>query len=390
MRQQFRRQRGWLIFGNYGTSNTGDDAMLAGLVYGLRKRQQQVPIAVVSKGAQLSSRLRSLGAQPVEARVRPMWQAIRNAQGIILGGGTHFHDDYVMSRYVRHLRYMLRVLLLVALGHLLRKRIFLLGMGFGPFRSQLTEWISWMACSLAEHVTVRDLTSYQRATKWIGSSKLTQAFDLSALLYDNIARIESRKSHRNGSDELHLGVSVISIANIPGYGTQEDLAFQTAMERGIRQALNDKPNLKIPIFVFRGIWPRESDVEVSTRLWTALARDAPSRVALVPYDDPEQTLLRIADCDLFIATRFHAAVFAYLAWCPFLCLTYHSKCIDLAQTIDLPTPACLSPDDVLQGALPDRLLDLLQKPEAFQARLPVAEALSLTKQNLEVLPHLSD
>ncbi len=406
-----RGRGGWFILGNYGARNTGDEAMLAGLVYGLRTRAQEVPIAAVSRTGSFPLYLEEMGVCPVEARVRPVWQAVRSARGVILGGGTHFHDDYVITRYVRHLRYMMRYLLLLKVARLLQKRVFLLGMGFGPFRFKLTELITREICALADHIAVRDPASFQRIRKWVGSSKLTQAFDLAALLCSWAETRESVReggsswrgssisSHHgaaetrgsvkeSGSAAFCLGVSVISIANIPGYGPRSDAIFQAAVREAIQSALREVPNLKASIFVFRGAWPREEDVKVSAQLYTALSKVS-SNVVLVPYsDDPRRLLEWTARCDFFVATRFHSAIFAYLTQRPFLCLAYHHKCSDLALAIGLPPYACLRIDEVLRGELESRLLDLLRQPAAFRASLPVAQAESLAWQNLEVLPHL--
>lgn len=381
-----RGQGGWFILGNYGARNTGDEAMLAGLVYGLRTRAQEVPIAAVSRAGSFPPYLEEMGVWPVETRVRPVWQAIRSAHGVILGGGTHFHDDYVITRYVRHLRYMMRYLLLLKVARLLQKRVFLLGMGFGPFRFKLTELITREICTLADHIAVRDPASFQRIRKWVDSSKLTQAFDLAALL---CSWAEARGSVKESSSAAFcLGVSVISIANIPGYGPRSDAIFQAAVGEAIQSALRKVPNLKVSIFIFRGAWPREEDVRVSTQLYTTLSKVS-SKVVLVPYsDDPRRLLEWIARCDFFVATRFHSAIFAYLTQRPFLCLAYHHKCSDLAQAIGLPSYACLRIDEVLWGELESRLLDLLRQPAAFRASLPVAQAESWAWQNLEVLPHL--
>ncbi len=382
-----RRRGGWFVIGNYGARNTGDEAMLAGLVYGLRARAREVPIAAISRTGSLPPYLEKMGVLPVEARVKPVWQAIRSAQGVILGGGTHFHDDYIIKRYLRHLRYMMRYLFLLKVARSLQKRIFLLGVGFGPFRFKLTELITRKICALADHITVRDPASFQRIRKWVSRSNLTQAFDLAALLRPH-AGTHKPLIIGNRPSGFRLGVSVVSIANIPGYGLRSDGVFQAAVVDAIRAAQCETLDLTVSILVFRGDWPREEDVAVSDHLYAALSKVS-SNVILVPHNsDPRYLLEWTARCDFFIATRFHSAIFAYLTQRPFLCLAYHHKCNDLALAVGLPSHACLRMDEVMQGELKTRLLDLLQQPTAFRANLPVEQAESLAWQNLEVLPCL--
>lgn len=386
-RNRWTPGKGWLVIGNYGTRNTGDDAMLLGLLYGLRERQPEVPIAVVAKSVELPVSMQGLGVQAVEPRAVSLWRAIRSANGIILGGGTHFHDDYSVARYFRHFRYMLRYLAVFLLARLLKKRVYLLGMGFGPFRFPITKILTRISLVLADSVSVRDSASYHRVAKW-KSSNLVQTIDLAALLCREISH-ECVTSVKSESQKLRLGISVISIANIPGYDHCADTVFQSMVGDAIRTALDTYSDLNVSIFVFRGHWPREADVEVSETLKAALS-DSSDRVELVLYcNDSLQTLQRIADCDFFIATRYHAMLLAYLAQRPLLCIAYHDKCRDLAETIGLPEEACLGIQDILQGMLVPRLTEFLAQPSSFLACLPVTEAALRAEKNLDILtiPH---
>ena len=67
----------------------------------------------------------------------------------------------------------------------------------------------------------------------------------------------------------------------------------------------------------------------------AVFRNMPVR--LLPYSsDPLKTLMRVARCSSFIATRFHSNVFALLAGVPTISIAYAPKCVHLWEELGLP------------------------------------------------------
>jgi polysaccharide pyruvyl transferase WcaK-like protein len=121
----------------------------------------------------------------------------------------------------------------------------------------------------------------------------------------------------------------------------------------------------------------------------------PGRVRLVPYNsDPREVLYHVGRCDAFIGMRYHSCVFAYLSRLPLLIINYFNKCQALGEDIKLPHDALITPDEVLEGVLDEKLTELYTRPNHFIAELPIDEAKRKAYENfsggLGVLADLDD
>ena len=368
-----------LVFGHYGGCNTGDDAMLAGMVRELTLRGASLIYVVTKDGTAPSfvKNVKALGRSPIS-----ILQAIRNVDAVVLGGGTHFHDDYTPRRYWRHFRYMTFIVGLSWAARLLGKRIYWLGMGFGPFHRLSAKLIARFGLKSCHGVTVRDRQSYHEVQSWVQTDRLCQAFDLAALL-DNISN-EPIDSIR---DDAHvLGISVTSVQATASGGKLTDAAYWSRFVSALGKIYSQRLSLQVRVFVFRG-GNREDDKAISRQVVNSLRAIDPDRVELVSYfDDPFKTLQAAQACSFFIASRFHAGVLAYLAGCRLLLLAYHRKVRDLASEIDLSPNACLpiSPD-VSEAEIRQAIEWLLGGDPGFYARLPVKQARERAMRSIEMM-----
>ena len=119
--------------------------------------------------------------------------------------------------------------------------------------------------------------------------------------------------------------------------------------------------------------PWRSDRVLSKRLAAVLVERGVS--AQVCESSVEQVREATAACDVVLATRYHAALFAYVSGSPTVVVAYDTKCTALADQLGLPASARLRPEDLLDAALVEaRLRALLTKPGGFEASLPIEEA----------------
>lgn len=372
--------------GHFGGHNSGDEAMLFGLIASsppeLRRR-----FLIVTKTGVLSSVFAEYGAQAIPAHFRPLWQAVNQCEGIILGGGTHFHDDYLRLRYVRHVRYLLRFLLIFSWAKVRGKKVLWLGMGFGPIWRPLTKWLLGWGVHVCDHITVRDSVSAAEIKTYLSQQKFTHAFDLAALAQpETPVHLQADLQRAPQRDKCILGISVVE-AESSQTGQASLLndfwsKFKTALDNVYRQ----NPRLQIRVFVIRG-GEREDDLKASQTLVDFVSQSDSGRVRLVPYhEDPTITLARIAECDYFVGTRFHAGVLSYLGGCRLLLLAYHRKLQDLAQEIELAQDACI---DISQpttvAALETALQGLIGQSSHNVPNLPVATAIERARLSIKVL-----
>jgi polysaccharide pyruvyl transferase WcaK-like protein len=378
----------WLVFGHYGGHNTGDDAMLAGLVLGaspaLRRR-----LLIASKAGSLPTCLNNTGVKTIPASLLSVVWALWHSQGIVLGGGSHFQDDYAGLRYVRHFRYMARFVVLSLLARMLGKRVLWLSMGFGPLFRAPTRWLTRLGLHACHYVTVREQTSARTIQPWISTERTALAFDLAALMVPAQHAAASIPVRHRTAEHI-LGVSVMSVSPLRTGGAAAERIFWHHLETALADILATHSNVRVRIFIIRG-GQREDDFARSAQLYRTLIDVDPARVDIIPYcADPLRTLRKMQDCSTFVATRFHAGVLAYLAGCRLVFLAYHRKLVDLAQEIGLPTQACVRiRADVAPATLRMRIDELVTGAPGYTPTLPVVEAVHRARLHTEILEHYS-
>lgn len=379
----------WLVIGHYGGQNTGDEAMLLGLVAGctpsIRKR-----LLIVTKEGVLPSVISELGVRAVPAHITEVLRQLFCCHGVIVGGGSHFQDDYSLLRYLRHFRYMARYVVIAFLATVLRKKVLWLSMGFGPFLRKATKWLTRLGIRFCNYVTVRESASATEIGSWVDKNKYSKTFDLAALMPVSETALLEDDPVPEDSTRLTLGLAAISVKSLESKGVYVESSFWHMFSEALADIYRTHQELHVSIFVIRG-GQREDDEEINGKIYTELLRIDPVRVSLVPYDpNPLRTFERIKQCKTFIATRFHSAVLAYLAECNLLVLSYHRKVTDLAREIELPAQAHLEiSGNTSVDTLREAIRHLLCTPDQYQARLPVAEAIKRAARNIEIIRKFS-
>ncbi|MCZ6671038.1 MAG: polysaccharide pyruvyl transferase family protein [Acidobacteria bacterium] len=366
-----------LIIGHYGGHNTGDEAMLGGLLRALPAEWKgNLVIARKGGGNGVASEGRELNYVP--CRFFPLARQVFRCEGVVLGGGTHFHDDYAQARYLRHFLYMARIVAVSWLGHLLGRQVLWLGIGFGPLRRRSARYLTVLGLQSCDWITVRDEASFREIAHWVRPGRLARTFDLAALLPVGYPPWPSPAER-----PFRLGISVTSAARSRSAGREVDRRFHETALKALGQVYREFPRLQIRIFVLRG-GKREDDGNLSFSYWNHLREIDPRRVELRKYDpDPARTLRAVAGCSHFLATRFHAGLMAYLAGCRMLLVAYHRKVQDQGRELGLPERAVIPVRERPGGPdLLTSLRDLLDDSPAFVAGLARSEAITRARANL--------
>jgi len=165
-----------LIIGAYGSTNLGDSAVLKSIVDNF---PIEADITVLShdpvwtskmvEGVQVKHLL-PFGKRSLLAGT--FWQTIRvirQADYVILGGGTLFQDDDLLAPVLWWWQ-----LLWV---NLFKKRVFVYGIGIGPLRRFWSRYLAKRALSKVEVITVRDKASEKIAQKMKLEAKIVVTAD---------------------------------------------------------------------------------------------------------------------------------------------------------------------------------------------------------------------
>ena len=368
----------YLVIGHFGGNNTGDEAMLFGFVESFTFKEGDV-LNIVSKGKSYEFNT-DVQIRVISPSVKNVISALFKTDVVILCGGTHFHDEYSLSRYVRHLRYLTRYTIIFGISKLRNKKNIILGNGFGPFNYKITKFITRQTLKIIHLVTARDQKSLNEITALgIQKKKAHKAFDLAALL---------EKNNNYGNDPNLIGVSLTPITKYHSNGEELNQKYYKKVSSTLGSILEQHPEKRVKIFIIRG-GDRESDVQISKQLLNDLTyRYGSHRVLLQDYYlNPHITLNLISECGSgFIATRYHAAMLSYISGLRIIFLAYHRKLIDLAAEIGLNDRACIYLDQNIETIdLISRINELLNRDSRYTPQVSLPEIKIEAHRNIQLL-----
>ncbi len=328
------------IIGHYGGENFGDEFMLEALLEYLDTVNIIGKIFIVSKQSSISKGK----ACYISPSFFNILKVFFRTKLLILGGGTHFHDDYHKKRLKRHYLYLTKILVISLLYRICFKKVYYLGVGYAPLGSFAIKKYTKTSLLLANYITVRDkvsLNNLNNLSRKPDTSRVQLTFDLASL--------HKEVKHVNTKNDMLIGISLTSFSF--SSNSNEDTIWDNHIIPQIGSIYRNT-KISIRIFVFRG-GSRESDIPLSKKLQKHLHEIDPSRVTIHEHvDDTEKFVAPLAQCEYFIATRYHSAVISYLVGCKMLIIPYHQKLIDVVDMIDLDMHAVMD----------------LQRPETFTSK----------------------
>jgi polysaccharide pyruvyl transferase CsaB len=356
------------MFGYYGWKNTGDDAMIYALIQEFFRKNPLSEFVVVSDDSLKIPAETENYVRFIKNNLFVILKEILSSSAVLWGGGTFMYDHTNTGRQFVNLTLILSIVLF---SRLLRKQVYLLGIGVEPLTTKIGKFLSKSICKLSGFVSVRDSISLNMLEN-LGLNKVRLSFDLSALL-------EPRKCHNKTGNKI-LGMSILPFFSIYHNDPERDMLMVDEIVKALKKWLStDKKNL-IYLFTFKGK-SKEDDVQITKILGKKLNHE--DRVILIPYKkDPLDSLALLSCCDVFVGMRYHSCVFAYLSNIPMIIINYFQKCGSLAEDTGLTSSALISPDDILEGKFEDYLESLMKKPEDFKAKLSTLEARSMAKMGL--------
>lgn len=310
-----------LIVGHFGGKNTGDEAMLSGLLTLIDKKDN---VQIVTKRIEALSWVDEHIVVTEEAGHLNRFRHIKKSHdNVIFCGGTHFHDDYKPIRLIRHWVYLILQILLVSKAKMLGCRVLVIGNGFGPLKYWPTKILTKVFCAIADCVTVRDKSSSSELNN-LGFTKHELQGDLALLnAYDK--------------KQIHpSGVLGISVTNQSGYQRfLENSDYLNRLLTVIRSVAHQKSVSSIKIVVVRG-GTVESDRPLSVELLSKLKNEGFSVELVEHSDNPSTAIEAIGSCSVFLGARFHSVLLSLLTEVPEIgIIPYHSKLNSLAADTKL-------------------------------------------------------
>lgn len=346
-----------LISGYHGFGNTGDEAVLQAIVEGLRRRQPDVEICVLSNDPPATTA--EYGVRAVNRwHHGAIWTELRWADFLIQGGGSLLQD--ITSRHSA--LYYLGVL---QMARMARTPYMVFAQGVGPLRSSFLCGLTARNVGRAKAISVRDEGSAQLLREWgVRKPHIHVTADPGLLI---APAGEARRAELLRALDLTPDQPYVAIALREWPGLTHFLPHLVELLRARDEAL-----LVLP-FQFEEDLPLALD----------LSRALPNRVHLPPKNlHPADYATVIQGARALIAMRLHAMIFAASQGTPAVALSYDPKVDAFCHSVGQPVLQ-------LQEATRPKLEECLQQCLADDARdfcvTRVTELQAAAEQNFDLL-----
>jgi len=328
----FQEMKYVLLSGYYGFNNIGDEAVLGGILAGLRAELPDVEPVVLSADPAATIKLHGVSAIP-RMSLRLIRERLRGASLFISGGGSLLQD-------VTSLQSPFYYLGLLWLAQRAEVPTMVLAQGVGPLRHLLARMCTRRVLNRTKAITVRDEASAGLLESLGVTVPVEVTADPSFLLEpDPSERLEAWWAANIPADRPVIGVALRQW-NSPDahdrYHAISDALAEMALRTGALL-------LFIPM-------QAGQDLHMSEEMagWTP----AESRVLTLSLT-PREMLALTGRCDFILAMRLHTLIFAVRQGVPAFGLAYDPKVLDFCISANLPTP--MPWDDITTGALVDTL-----------------------------------
>lgn len=297
-----------VISGYYGSSNAGDEAMLAAMLQVLGDLDAKLQVTVISSSPQQTAEchgVRAVGWLDMPA----IWSALRQADLLISGGGSLLQN--VTSR--RSLYYYLFI---IAMAHLAGTKVMLYAQGIGPIIGSLAEHVMRFIVNRVNLITVRDKGSLDELAR-LGITRPHIECTADPVLGIHPTGREAGRAilahyHADGARPV-LGISVRDWCGWTHYKqVLAEVADTVIREQGARVVF-------LPMQYPEDVHAAESVA--------ALMQERDSGLCTVLRDEynTSEFLSLVGNMDLMLGVRLHALIFAGVMGVPMIGISYDPK-----------------------------------------------------------------
>lgn len=307
-----------VISGYYGFDNIGDEAVLGGLLAGLRHSLPHITPVVLSANPERTTELHGVAAiSRMNAGV--LREELRQCALLLSGGGSLLQD-------VTSFRSPLYYLWVLWEAQRAKVPTMMVGQGVGPLRNPIIRLLTRLVLNRLRSVTVRDAVS-AALLQTIGVCKppIEVTADLSFLLAPNLSsRVTDWWSTHIPTDRPVIGVA------LRRWNTTNAETQYTALVDGLAE-FADKSGALLLFLPMQ--YPTDLHIAEEMSSWTPA-----ENVVLDMALSPGEMLALIARCNFILAMRLHALIFAVHQAVPALGISYDPKVTDFSRAAKIPLP----------------------------------------------------
>lgn len=318
-----------VIAGYYGFGNTGDEAILAGMLHDLSEQLPEAGFTVVSGNPEETRNHHGVNALHW-TEFQSLDEVISSADLVILGGGGILHDTHhfeldrksLLTPSWSGLSYYASIPLLAALHGV---HCMLYAVGAGPLESRSAQDLSAAVLDLCSAATVRDRASLEYLQEACGLSEgQAAAVDLAAdPAFSFISDEETRPSNSHFSREDGRKTLGVNLRYWDFGQPQADWEKAVAAALDMLVTENDYRVQFIPFQVLEDT-VFENDLQVCRRVHDLMEKNAAASI-LMPAGSFQDAIRAVEHCDILLGMRYHSVLFALQAGVPVSALNYDPK-----------------------------------------------------------------
>lgn len=281
-----------IVSGYYGFNNIGDEAILKGVVEGIRRELPDTDIVVLSRYPDFT-----MQKHPVRSinRMNPfsILKEMKDADLILSGGGSLLQD--VTSK--RSILYYLSILFLGK--SVFHKKVMLYSQGIGPINKERNRRLAKKILSRVDLINVRDKESRDELRALGVDRPILVTTDTVFGIEKASPEVGNEILHRYESEteRLNIGITVIHWKNYDRMILDECSKMMRRIAKG-----REVNFFLIPLFYYR-------DLDMLERLQEE-CKDIASVHLIREYLHVEEYLSLIANMDIMVSMRLHGLIFA--------------------------------------------------------------------------------
>lgn len=364
-----------MLSGYYGFRNSGDEAVLMGILQALdeagKERGLRVEPVVLSGDPAWTARQYGVKAVP---RMNPaaVWRALRESDGLISGGGSLLQDATGWGS----IPYYLGV---IEMARWCGKPVFIYAQGIGPVHRRVFRPLIARAFNRCAYVSVRDEESAAMLRAFgvagerievvpdpamgLATEEASAPLERAGGSPDASAGLSGGQRERHGDGDSNASPATVGVSV---RFWRDDRADLDRVAEALA-ALAERRPVRFRFLPFhrgadeaasRYVMDRLERRLAGPALEAGLAAGVPPAELAPAHDDPREMLREVAGCRLLLGMRLHALIYAANRRVPLLGISYDPK-IDrfLLQIGQVPvgTTDALDPQRFAEEAV--RLLD---------------------------------
>gem|GEM_PF-567629 len=333
----------YIVCGNYGAGNIGDEAILAGILKDIEEIAPGSNVTIMSGNMQETKELHKnthslqldsvmfIPAGPrsfirffTQGLYKKTWKALREADVCIIGGGGLFTDFNGWKAPWIWFKQALA-------AHIFQNKIILYANSVGPLHGKLACFLTKTVGNWADYITVRDAASVD-ALKKIGVKKSIEITADPALNLYEIYKGKLR-SNEGGDDEVITSsmeqkkYAVVSLRHL----NRTNKLYEKSVVKFIQHLITQEEYI-VYLKPFGG--GDVSDKEYMNKLIAQNNLDT-NAVQVHENCSLEGTLDFLKNADFMLGMRLHSLIFSSIVKTPFIGLSYTDKVKNFVKTLNL-------------------------------------------------------